>query len=132
NFQERAGLFSILWGEQGELTRVYQQLAGALHALGLPETVFAPLKALVSFENDTYSQRDSIMNVDILERFGSPRDLPIEVRLLIGGRLQNSQGIPVAPLAALTAEITFRLIEAQLHDIVNHVDLPDFPGYRGR
>ena len=87
NFQERAELFSILWGEQSELTRAYQQLAGALHKLGLPETVFAPLKALVSFENDTYSQRDSIMNVDILERFGSPLDLPIEVRPLVGGRL---------------------------------------------
>lgn len=132
NFQERAELFAILWGEQSELTRVYQQLAGALHKLGLPETVFAPLKALVSFENDTYSQRDSIMNVDILERFGSPRDLPIDVRPRVDGRLQNSQGIPVAQLAALTAEMTFGLIEAPADDIVNQVDLLDFPGYRGR
>jgi hypothetical protein len=132
NFQERAELFSILWGEQRELTRVYQQLAGALHKLGLPETVFAPLKALVSFDNDTYSQRDSIMNVDILERFGSPLDLPIEVRPLVGDRLQNSQAIAVAQLAALTAEMTFRLIEAPVDDIVNQVDLLDFPGYRGR
>ncbi|MFS2201343.1 putative virulence factor [Pseudomonas sp. Pseusp3] len=132
NFQERAELFSILWGEQSELTRVYQQLAGALHKLGLPETVFAPLKALVSFDNDTYSQRDSIMNVDILERFGSPLDLPIDVRPLVGDRLQNSQAIAVAQLAALTAEMTFRLIEAPVDDIVNQVDLLDFPGYRGR
>lgn len=132
NFQERAELFSILWGEQSELTRVYQQLAGALHKLGLPETVFAPLHALVSFENDTYSQRDSIMNVDILERFGSPQDLPIDVRPQVDGRLQNSQGIPVAQLAALTAEMTFGLIEAPADDIVNQVDLLDFPGYRGR
>ncbi|MCS3838007.1 hypothetical protein HNR03_002614 [Pseudomonas sp. JAI111] len=132
NFQERAELFSILWGEQSELTRVYQQLAGALHRLGLPETVFAPLHALVSFENDTYSQRDSIMNVDILERFGSPQDLPIDVRPQVDGRLQNSQGIPVAQLAALTAEMTFGLIEAPADDIVNQVDLLDFPGYRGR
>lgn len=132
NFQERAELFSILWGEQSELTRVYQQLAGALHKLGLPETVFAPLHALVSFENDTYSQRDSIMNVDILERFGSPLDLPIDVRPQVDGRLQNSQGIAVAQLAALTAEMTFGLIEAPADDIVNQVDLLDFPGYRGR
>jgi hypothetical protein len=132
NFQERAELFAILWGEQRELTRVYQQLAGALHKLGLPETVFAPLKALVTFENDTYSQRDSIMNVDILERFGSPADLPVDVRPQVAGRLQNSQGIPVAQLAALTAEMTFGLIEPPADDIVNQVDLLDFPGYRGR
>jgi hypothetical protein len=132
SFQERAELFAILWGEQRELTRVYQQLAGALHKLGLPETVFAPLKALVTFENDTYSQRDSIMNVDILERFGSPADLPVDVRPQVAGRLQNSQGIPVAQLAALTAEMTFGLIEPPADDIVNQVDLLDFPGYRGR
>ncbi|SMQ28420.1 hypothetical protein SAMN04488483_4297 [Pseudomonas helmanticensis] len=132
NYQERAELFAILWGEQRELTRVYQQLAGALHKLGLPETVFAPLKALVTFENDTYSQRDSIMNVDILERFGSPADLPVDVRPQVAGRLQNSQGIPVAQLAALTAEMTFGLIEPPADDIVNQVDLLDFPGYRGR
>ena len=74
--------------------------------------MFAPLEASVSFDNDTYSQRDSIMNVDILERFGSPLDLPIDVRPLVGDRLPDSQAIPVAQLAALTAEITFRLIEA--------------------
>ncbi|AZC34186.1 virulence factor SrfC family protein [Pseudomonas chlororaphis] len=132
NFQERAELFSILWGEQRELVRAYQQLAGALHKLGLPETVFAPLHALVRFENDAYSQRDSIMNVDILERFATPQDLPIEVRPQIDGRLHNSQGIPVAQLAALTAEMIFRLIEAPSDEIVDHVDLLDFPGYRGR
>ncbi|OLF51170.1 putative virulence factor [Pseudomonas chlororaphis] len=132
NFQERAELFSILWGEQRELVRAYQQLAGALHKLGLPETVFAPLHALVRFDNDAYSQRDSIMNVDILERFGTPQDLPIEVRPQLAGQLQNSQGIPVAQLAALTAEMTFRLIEAPSDEIVDQVDLLDFPGYRGR
>ncbi|BBN58162.1 hypothetical protein TRE132_62870 [Pseudomonas chlororaphis subsp. aurantiaca] len=84
------------------------------------------------FENDAYSQRDSIMNVDILERFASPQDLPIEVRPQIDGRLHNSQGIPVAQLAALTAEMTFRLIETPSDEIVEHVDLLDFPGYRGR
>lgn len=132
NYQERAELFSILWGEQQELTRAYQQLAGALHKLGLPDTVFAPLQALVSFDGEAYHQRDNIMNVDILERFGTPQDLPINVRPRTGGRLQNSQGIPVAQLAALTAEMTFGLIEAPIDEVINQVDLLDFPGYRGR
>ncbi|MBV6824760.1 putative virulence factor [Pseudomonas sp. PD9R] len=131
--QERAELFCILWGEQRELTRAYQQLAGALHKLGLPEKVFAPVHALVRFEeNGTAIQRDNIMNVDILERFGTPNDGPIDVRPLIDGHLHNSQSITVAQLAALTAEMTFGLIEAPADDIVNQVDLLDFPGYRGR
>ncbi|MGE1152873.1 putative virulence factor [Pseudomonas kitaguniensis] len=132
NFQERAELLSILWGEQRELTRAYQQLAGALHKLGLAETVFAPLEALISFNGEAYHQRDNIMNVDILERFGTPLDLPINVRPHTDGRLHSSQSIPVAQLAALTAEMTFVLLEAPLDDLVNQVDLLDFPGYRGR
>ena len=130
--QERAELFSILWGEQYELTRAYQHLAAALHTLGLPEKVFAPLHALVRFEDDTAIQLDNIMNVDILERFGTPADGHIDVRPVIDGHLQNGQAITVAQLAALTAEMTFGLIEDPADAIVNQVDLLDFPGYRGR
>src|SRR5690606_32302425 len=39
---ERAELFSVLWGEQVELTRVYAQLAGTLRKLGNAPTAFAP------------------------------------------------------------------------------------------
>lgn len=132
NFQERGELFSILWGEQSALTRVYQQLAGSLNRLGMPATVFAPLSVLVERQGEEYSRRNSIMSVDILERFASPQDLPVEVRPFTDGRLQNPNSLPIAQLAALTAEMTFRLVETPNAKIVEQVDLLDFPGYRGR
>lgn len=45
--QERATLFSILWGEIQELTDIYIQFAHSLARLGHPERVYAPLSAVV-------------------------------------------------------------------------------------
>jgi hypothetical protein len=128
---ERAQLFSILWGEQRELSRAYEKLAQALHKLGRPSTVYAPLHALIkSNGSGGYSQADSIMNVDILDRFNLPDS--IDVRPLVDGQLRNSESIGLAHLAALTTEMTFGLIDAPSNPVVTHLDLLDFPGYRGR
>jgi len=132
SIQQRAELFSILWGEQPALTRVYEKLSGALHKLGHSSTVFAPLSALVSPEGNGYSQRDSIMNVDILGRFDTSADHSIDVRPQRDGQLGASVSITVAQLAALTTEMTFALTEEPQDEVINHVDVLDFPGYRGR
>ncbi len=131
--RERGELFSILWGKEQALTDVYLNLATSLHQLGLPTTVYAPLDALFSFdEKGRETQRDSIMSVDILARFGTDKDQPMDVLPVIGEQLQTARAIMRSHLAALTAEMTFRLVEAPKNPIVNEVDLLDFPGYRGR
>ncbi|HEY0288381.1 MAG TPA: putative virulence factor [Pseudomonas sp.] len=133
SIQQRGELFSILWGEQPALTRVYEKLSSALAKLGHASTVFAPLSALVSPDgNGQYSQTDSIMNVDILNRFDTSADLSIDVRPQRDGQLGASASITVAQLAALTTEMTFCLINEPQDKVVNEVDLLDFPGYRGR
>lgn len=133
SIQQRGELFSILWGEQPALTRVYEKLSAALARLGHASTVFAPLSALVSRDsNGDYSQTDSIMNVDILNRFDTSADLSIDVRPRQDGQLSTSASITVAQLAALTTEMTFCLINEPRDAVVNTVDLLDFPGYRGR
>ncbi|MCQ4240923.1 putative virulence factor [Stutzerimonas stutzeri] len=129
---QRAELFSILWGEQPELTNLYIQLASTLQRLGHAPRVFAPLSVLVSRDGDGYSQRDSIMNVDMLERLGSSRDLPVEVCPAPGDNLLPVVGVPVVQLAALTAEMIFPLVNPTCDPQVEQVDLLDFPGYRGR
>ncbi len=132
NYRQRAKLFSVLWGEQHLLTEVYEQLVGGLHKMGFPETVFAPLSVLVKDDNGVYTQANSIMNVDILGRLGTNRDLPVNVLPLCDGKLQSSVGLSIAQLAALTAEMTFRLINRPQDPVVEEVDLLDFPGYRTR
>lgn len=129
---QRAELFSILWGEQPELTNLYIQLASTLQRLGHAPRVFAPLSVLVSRDGNGYSQRDSIMNVDMLERLGSSRDLPVEVCPAPGDNLLPAVGVPVVQLAALTAELIFPLVNPTCDPQVEQVDLLDFPGYRGR
>lgn len=121
-----------MWGEQEELTRLYVQLASTLRRLGNAPTVYAPLTCLVTPEGDGYSQRDSIMNVDILERLGSVDDHSLDVRPVEQDTPGNAVTVSVAQLAALTAELTFPLIEPTQDPQVEKVDLLDFPGYRGR
>jgi hypothetical protein len=129
---QRAELFSLLWGEQPELTNLYRQLAQSLGALGHASRVFAPLRCLVVRDGDGFYQRDSIMNVDILERLGTAQDLPLDVCPAEGDELGAPVSLPVARLAALTAELTFPLVEPTRDPRVEKVDLLDFPGYRGR
>lgn len=136
NTQDRAQLFSLLWGEIPDLTHVYAQLAATLQQLSNATTAYAPLSALIIPSDGGYSQRDSIMNVDMLGRLGSARDVRLQVRPQIGGKgsatLQPPVPVFASHLAALTAELIFPLSSSAQHDSLNQVDLLDFPGYRGR
>nr|WP_163501625.1 putative virulence factor [Halomonas socia] len=132
NSHQRGALFSLLWGEQPELTNLYRQLTQSLGALGHASRVFAPLRCLVVQDGDGLSQRDSIMNVDILERLGTAHDLPLDVCPAAGEDIGAPVSLPVAQLAALTAELSFPLVEPTRDPRVEKVDLLDFPGYRGR
>jgi hypothetical protein len=130
---QRGELFSLLWGEQPELTRVYEKLGTALRNLNNAGSVFAPLSALVSRDaNGDYSKLDSIMNVDILARFDTAQDSNIDVRPVLGGELGPRTSLTVAQLAALTTEMTFRLVNPPQDPVIEQVDVLDFPGYRGR
>lgn len=133
NVRERGELFSVLWGKEQALTDVYVSLATSLHQLGLPTTVYAPLDALFELdEKGRETQNNSIMSVDILARFGTDKDKPMDVLPVVGEQLQTARSIMRSHLGALSAEMTFRLVEPPKNPIVNEVDLLDFPGYRGR
>lgn len=129
----RAQLFSILWGEIPEFTAIYEQFAETISRLGKPEHVYAPLSAVVQkLDSGAFSQADSIMNVDMLNKLNSGQDRRISVRPVhadgIGGPVDVSQ----AELAMLTAEIVFPLVNTPRVPALQSVDLLDFPGYRGR
>ncbi len=133
SIEDRAQLFGCLWGQAGALTQAFLSLAQTLAQLGQPSRVFAPIEALVrKTESGVLSQADSIMNVDMLQRLGRPQDLPISVLPIIDGQPQAQQSIMMAQLAALTAELTFPLVNQPHQKIFEDVDLLDFPGYRGR
>ena len=134
SIEQRAALFSVLWAEIPELTRIYIQFAQTLAKLGNAERVYAPLSAVAKDNgNGGFSQADSIMNVDMLERLGTDRDETLEVcPLLEEVNIGAPTAISLAELTALTAELVFPLVNPTRVPAVESVDLLDFPGYRGR
>ncbi|MNO31321.1 putative bacterial virulence factor [compost metagenome] len=131
--EDRVRLFAIFWGELAELSAAYLEFARALASLGNPDRVYAPAEALVRpTAQGGLSQADSIMNVDMLERLGTPTDLRIKVRPWRDGVLHAEVELSLAQLATLTAEMVFPLAEPTSEPLFEEVDLLDFPGYRGR
>ena len=123
---ERAELFSLLWGEQPALTETYRSLANVLAKLNHARMVFAPLETLTDHSSG------SIMNVDSLNRLGSSQDRNVEIRYWKEEQQIGSASLTQAELAALTTELIFPLAEVETNSVVEQVDLLDFPGYRGR
>ncbi|HHJ16975.1 MAG TPA: hypothetical protein ENJ80_09790 [Gammaproteobacteria bacterium] len=131
--EDRATLFSVLWGEVGELSQTYLMLRKSLQDVQFADTLFCPISALVvRGDSGEWSQADSIMNVDILERLGRDNDDLIEVQPVRGEDMLPVVGLPRSVIAALTAEMRFELAEKPVADMLESVDLLDFPGYRGR
>jgi hypothetical protein len=132
--EDRAQLFSCLWGPAAALTDVYLLLAKTLAMLGNPSQVFAPIEALARpNEKGGLSQTaNSIMNVDTLKNLGGPQDATITVLPSIEGQACQEKTVTLAQLAALTAELIFPLVNPPSQKIFEEVDLLDFPGYRGR
>lgn len=129
---DRAQLFSMLWGEVPELTRAYAHFAQTLQRLGGVQEVRAPLSTLVVEENGLLIQKHNIMNVDTLEYLNQPNDPHIEVCPLQDGQLASPVAISLAELTVLTAELYVPLSAPTAEPLFEQVDLLDFPGYRGR
>ncbi len=130
---DRAQVLSVLWGQIGELTSTYLLLRNVLASLSYADVVYAPLSVLVKgSEQEGFSQKDSIMNVDILGRLGKDNSDAIAVTPSCRGRTLTEIAVPRSVLAALTLEMVFPLVEQPVCDMLESVDLLDFPGYRGR
>jgi len=130
---ERGELLSVLWGGIAELTRVYVQLRNVLQGLSNARTVYAPIEALVVAKDGGYAWNEqSIVNVDVLNKLGKDDATPLNVVPMLDGRAATPVGVPRSVLTALTAEMTFVLADPPVASLLERVDLPDFPGYRGR
>ena len=130
----RARLFSVLWGEIDIMTDVYTRLRNALESIRYAPVVCASVDALVRpIAEGGYSQTDSIMNVDILERLGKDDSDTVRVIPFNDEDQPTAEAnLPRSMLAALTSEMIFSLADEPKAKTINTVDLLDFPGYRGR
>ena len=118
DLQARASAWSLLWGEQQELTRQWLALAHVLHQTGNAAELAAPLSLLV----DNFALPT--------EGFLSPltagsieTQADVVVHPLAEGRLQNAVSIPLATLSLLACELVL-CIE---HGVLDGVDIVDIP-----
>ena len=130
---DRARLFALVWGELPEFTQAYVRLCQVLAALSFATEVHAPTATLVERRGDGYVQTNSIMNVDAVRvRFGTDSQDLVGVLPVVDGQALAEIRLQRSLLAALTKEMVFVLAEAPRVEQLEHLDLLDFPGYRGR
>jgi hypothetical protein len=126
--EQGAKLWSILWGRHDKLTGLFAMLLDAHAKLDYASEVFVPTEAIDLTAISAADPRTrSILDVESLLELGAPDAQQIAVCGLDGRPVQ----MPRAVLAALTAEVRFKLAEKPW-DFLDNVDLLDFPGYRGR
>jgi hypothetical protein len=124
----RTLLFSMLWGQIDDFTKVCGRLCKKLDELGNAADVFCTMDSLVSPNGNHFDRRlDSIVNVVTLNALNRAEDESIEV--CTGTRRKTK--LARADLAALVAELHLSLC-ARPWDFFDHTDLLDFPGARSR
>lgn len=130
---DRTRLFALVWGELPEFTDAYAKLRQVLETLSFATDVHAPTTALVERTGDVYVQTNSIMNVDAVRvRFGTDTQDLVGVLPVVDGNPLAEVKLQRSILAALTKEMVFGLADAPRVDLLEELDLLDFPGYRGR
>ena len=110
----RARAWSLLWGEQQELTQRWLTLAHTLHQLGNRREVMAPLSLLV----DAFT-----LPMDAFLTPGGESDDAVLVHPLTADGYQNAVSVPVATLALLAVELVLN-VEQGVLDNVDIVDIP--------
>lgn len=122
--EDRAALFSQLWGRIPAFTDLFIKLAQWLDRLGQAGSARAALNALVPRDN-------SIIDVTILSRLGQPADNADKVVVKPVGKSGAVIELPRGTLAALVAEIKIVMTDSPW-GFFDHTDLLDFPGARSR
>lgn len=130
---DRVRLFSLLWGDEENFTRLFDLLLDGLETLGYPADGFCGLDALMIDEGGEWKRRqhDNILNVEMLYKLGSDDgdSIAVTIRQDGGGTRQIQLARPL--VTALTAELQLELGHDS-YPFFEQADLLDFPGARGR
>ncbi|WP_449555992.1 virulence factor SrfC family protein [Huaxiibacter chinensis] len=113
----RASIWSLLWGEQQELTQQWLKLAHVLHQTGHAEDLAAPLSLLVDnfgLPGEGFLTRGELTVPDAQEAVLHP---------LHDGQLHNAISIPVDVLTLLTRELVLPVENCAL-DNIDIIDIP--------
>ena len=129
NAAGRAEMYSLLWGQNKDITETFTLLLRTLEELGHPSTGRAAIDCLVP-------RNRSIIDVEILKQhLGTPEDqkdlIGVVPELSEGGGDGPIVKVARATLTALVAEIKVVMADKPWN-FFEHTDLLDFPGARAR
>lgn len=123
---DRAQLFSVLWGSDNALTAAYRHFSHTLQHLSGAHKVLAPLRILA---DEALRPVDGIIHGTALARLNSANDPGVLVRPILNGRAGKAVELSQAELAMLTAELLIPLHAPPRESLFEQVDILDFPGF---
>ncbi|MDR2405775.1 MAG: putative virulence factor [Deltaproteobacteria bacterium] len=129
DIEDRAQLFSFIWGRVDEFTRLYVLLYKHLEKLSFPEVAFTSVKAIYDESLKPQDGRlNSVLHVDrLLGLLNEDQSDTIPVVSASGRKAEWPRPV----LCALIAEIHALVSEAP-GEFMDNADILDFPGYRSR
>ncbi|PKE28581.1 virulence factor [Rahnella sp. AA] len=120
NIDDRARLFSLLWGNAPALTTAYRHYAHTLQHLGGAESLLAPLSVLV---DEAMQPADGIFSQ-------SPAyDIEISVCPEFEGKSVAPVTLSLEELTMLASEVQIPLLSPPREALFEQIDLLDLPGY---
>ncbi|MFC0140405.1 virulence factor SrfC family protein [Erwinia mallotivora] len=119
---DRARLFSLLWGDDRQLSSLYRQLAHVLHHISAASAVLAPLSVV----DDSAL---SVLNGNSLRYFNAAADRVIQVLPQHNNRSLKPVNLALAELTLLSREVLLPLYSSPKESLFEQVDLLDFPGF---
>ncbi|EKN4698101.1 virulence factor SrfC family protein [Yersinia ruckeri] len=126
NVDDRARLWSLLWGELPELTHAYQHFSQTLQHVNNATEILAPISVLV---DDLQLPANSLMNMTTLTSLHTPVDASVQVRPILQGKVQTTVTLSLAELTLLSAELRIPLLSAPRDKAFASVDLLELPAW---
>ncbi len=126
--------FSILWGENENISETFRILITAFEKMGFNHEIFISMDAVMRTEG-TLLDVSRIYELFELEKMEDGREIEKakvqNMTVLVG---QSEVLVPKSAFCALAAELIFKIDSelAQEKTFLNNIDLLDFPGARGR
>ncbi|MCY4291625.1 MAG: virulence factor SrfC family protein [Roseovarius sp.] len=123
NNKQKARLFSMFWGDASQLTGLFEHLCENLEKLRFSSEVYISADGLVPRDNSIID----VSALSMLQKDVSIHTSTASVMLPDGTNLQMDRSV----MCALISEIRLNLVKPR-NDLLNKVDILDFPGARGR
>ncbi len=123
NIDDRARLFSLLWGNDPVLTAAYRHYAHTLQHLGGAQSLLAPLSILVD---------DAMQPADGMFSPSPTWDIQIPVCPQFGEESAAPVTLSLAELTLLASEVQIPLLSPPREALFEQIDLLDLPGHGAR